>query len=402
MGLICRGSIPFAIESSGGPPMRNSFTVILGILLVLLSACERGGEQFTASMEWQAGLEWRFGEQPLLTIGEIDGPEAIGRLPMMVPNYGHGVADLLSNDRIVLADQLANEIRVYDRSGNRVATMGGRGPGPGEFQRLDGVAAFAGGDSIAAWENFFSGSDLHISIFSAGGAFARRVVLTNNDAMIVVGVHDDGSITAGMTPSGIARRSAMRGNPLPTGESIREPLAYRRFSATGDLLNEFGPFPGLELFMTASGAGDLVLFGRQTHVHTGRSRLYAGDDGDFSISAYAADGSVVASMTRPHQPVPVPAAEIERLLSPRARPARDSYPAILSLIEDADENLWVFRGMGRAGPRVWSVFRADGVLLGDVEMPPVRMLLAIGDDEALASTTDSLGVAYIHLYPLLK
>ncbi len=397
-------------------PVRGSFSVILWVCLALLSACERGGDQSPASNEFFAGLPWRFGEQPLLTIGDIDGPEAIGRLPMMVPNYGHGVADLLSNDRIALADQLANEIRVYDRSGNRVATMGGRGPGPGEFQRLDGMAAFAGGDSIAGWENFFSGRDLHVSIFSADGAFARRVVLLNNDAMIVVGVHDDGSITAGMTPSGIALRSAMSGNPLPTGESVREALLYRRFSARGDLLNEFGPFPGIEFAISASGDVEVVLFGRQTHVHAGRSRLFAGDDDDFSIAAYAtADGSVVSSMRRPHQPVPVPAEVIERRRSLLARsgrgrtnafggelPARETFPAIRVLIEDADENLWVNHTATGPGPPIWSVFLADGRLLGEVEVPAGRTLLAIGDDEALASTTDSLGVAYVHLYPLLK
>jgi hypothetical protein len=392
---------------------------MFGVSLALLAACERGGEQSAAPHEWQAGSEWRLGEQPLITIGDIDGPEAIGRLPFMVPNYGHGAADLLSNDRIALADQLANEIRVYDRSGTRLAAMGGRGPGPGEFQRLDGMMAFAGGDSIAAWENFFSQSDLHISIFSADGAFARRVVLTNNDALIVVGVHDDGSITAGMTPSGIALRSAMSGNPLPTGESVREPLTYRRFSRTGDLLNEFGPFPGIEFSISAAGGVEVVLFGRQTHVHAGRSRLYAGDDDDFSISAYsAADGSVVSSMRRPHQPVSVPAAEIERRrsrlaeraipsrggtnASPGDVPARETYPAIRGLMEDAAENLWVNHTRTGSGPGVWSVFRADGTLLGDVQVPAEWTLLAIGDDEALATTTDSLGVAYVHLYPLPK
>jgi hypothetical protein len=111
--------------------------------------------------QWALGEEWRFSETPLVTIGAVDGPEAIGTVGRIVDESG---VALLSDGRIAVADGQANEIRIYDASGNRLTSVGRTGDGPGEFQGLRGIATF-GGDSILAWDSragFFVG---RLSVF---------------------------------------------------------------------------------------------------------------------------------------------------------------------------------------------------------------------------------------------
>ncbi|MFW5905207.1 MAG: 6-bladed beta-propeller, partial [bacterium] len=47
--------------------------------------------------------------------------------------------EVLDDGRMVIADGVSNQIRIYSPSGQRLATLGGRGEGPGEFVGLSGL-----------------------------------------------------------------------------------------------------------------------------------------------------------------------------------------------------------------------------------------------------------------------
>jgi hypothetical protein len=68
---------------------------------------------------------------------------------------------------------------------------------------------------------------------------------------------------------------------------------------------------------------------------------------------------------------------------------------------DGDLNLWV-KECVRVGDRAsrWSVFGADGELLGVLEMPPGLEPLDIGPDYVLGLRRDDLGVEYVQLHSL--
>ena len=73
-------------------------------------------------------LGWRVGEQPALSIGEVDGPDP----------YLLDISDVLRmpGGRIIVADRISRELRAFDTLGVHLATWGGTGEGPGEFTSL--------------------------------------------------------------------------------------------------------------------------------------------------------------------------------------------------------------------------------------------------------------------------
>ncbi len=85
---------------------------------------------------WQVGPEWT------VSIGDREGDD---------PYLLHQVMDAmrLPDGRIVVANGGDGELRVFDGSGTHVATWGGRGEGPDEFEYLSLVEPWPG-DSIIA------------------------------------------------------------------------------------------------------------------------------------------------------------------------------------------------------------------------------------------------------------
>ena len=82
--------------------------------------------------------------EPELQIGEFDGDLAYTFL------YISGVA-LLPGSRILILDD-SRELRFYDLQGELVSRLGGRGQGPGEFERPPRLLNMIAGDSIVIYD----------------------------------------------------------------------------------------------------------------------------------------------------------------------------------------------------------------------------------------------------------
>lgn len=383
---------------------------------VALSACESAapdsGDSGGAGPVWAPGEEWRVAEDPRVTIGSLDGPEAIGAIA--------GSA-LLGDGRVVLADRADSQIRVYSAGGTRVAAFGRAGQGPGEFRQLGGVAAFAGEDSLLAFELGVPFSASRLSVFTPDGVFVRSVPAPTFDTPFYHGAQEDGSVLARASTS---IEDLMR-DP-PPGVS-REAIMYQRIATDGQQVGTFGPFPGGERVRQGEATGS-VFFGRSTILAAGSRYLYVGDNDQFEIDVYDVDtGEVVRRIERPYEAVRVDPAVVERqrdemrdaleaaaaamlpvdftagMLSPEDTPARETLPAFSRIVEDAVGNVWVqhYRSVS-SDPQTWSVFDREGVWLGEVGFPGELDVRAIGRDAMLVSTTDDLDVAYLHVYPLLK
>jgi len=74
--------------------------------------------------ETDPGARWRITEDLRIGSAIAEGPDAFG-------DVGHLMIDELG--RFWVADQQADEVRVFDAGGRFVRTVGGRGEGPGEF-----------------------------------------------------------------------------------------------------------------------------------------------------------------------------------------------------------------------------------------------------------------------------
>jgi hypothetical protein len=374
---------------------------------------------------WAPGEEWRLSEDPSVTIGSLDGPEAIGTVGRLVDQSG---VALLDDGRIAVADYQANEIRIYDGSGTRLITLGRTGDGPGEFRGVRGVEGFAG-DSLLAWDSragFWVG---RLSVFTAAGTFVRTIPTTTMQIGAVVGILDDGSLL--LEP----QQSTPPGWQRPGAGEYREPRLYRRITASGELLGEFGPVQGRESVAMGPTGQTLVYFGRDTYVTAGRRHIYTADTGGFDIAVHDPEsGQVLRQVSRRYDPAPLTAEELstyreamrranamsDSLLTARGSaavleqlrrgrpdpddiPARNTRQAFNRIIEDPDENLWVRHMVPSVDSvQTWSVFDREGSWLGEVNIPVQMSVRAIGRDEIAVVTRDEFGVEYVLLYRLLK
>ncbi|MBC7895111.1 MAG: 6-bladed beta-propeller [Cytophagaceae bacterium] len=92
----------------------------------------------------RAPAQWSTEKKPLLSIG---GAEGIG------PTEFTGVQGAMraSNGLVAVADGGANELRVFDARGAFVRTIGRKGSGPGEFDRL--ITFVRSGDTMFVVDN---------------------------------------------------------------------------------------------------------------------------------------------------------------------------------------------------------------------------------------------------------
>lgn len=142
--------------SEGAPPSAGSTVVdSAGIRIVTNSA-----------PLWTPETAWRVSAAPALTIGVVDGApeEQLFRV---------ADAALLSDGRILIANSGTSELRIFDRAGQYVRSLGGEGEGPGEFRRIT-VMDVAPGDSIFVWDQ----RSLRLSVLSLEEGFERSVQLS--------------------------------------------------------------------------------------------------------------------------------------------------------------------------------------------------------------------------------
>ncbi len=152
----------------------------LTVAVVLLTACGRterpavivadsAGIRVVTSFqpEWTDSNRWRVSSLPVVSIGSVDGP---GEYTL----YRVADALLLDNGTIIVAENGAKTIRLYDSLGVHVTTAGGEGAGPGEFQSITNLMRYRS-DSLIVLQGLIT---QRASIFDGSGRFARSISLT--------------------------------------------------------------------------------------------------------------------------------------------------------------------------------------------------------------------------------
>ncbi len=378
---------------------------------VLLSACS-AGDTSAHAQDGNADLpRWEVAEASALVIGAVEGAAAY---------QFDGIAAVrrFQDGTFVIADRGTREVRIFDREGRHLRTIGRAGGGPGEFESVSRLFALPG-DEIGVWD----ARQKRFTVFSRSGAVER---IETFDLPGVGGpleaVFDDGSMVARPGIDGFALFTASEGERrLPLIHLLRSPGESEWTPLEG--------FLGREEFVSRANGSvsqDGVLFGRDHVAAAGRSRWYTGDTDRFEITVRAPDGSELLVLRREHMPRPVTDAilaqahadhrersersrrETARVMGNRAAPSsvpphRSTLPAFDAVVEDADENVWVRHYHFPAdAPQRWSVFARTGELIATAETPAQLRVQQIGPDWIVGIATDDLGVAYVHVHLLTR
>ena len=188
--------------------------------------------------------------------------------------------ELLSQGRIAIADEVGNEVLVFDSAGRHVATWGGAGDGPGEFRRL-GWLASKPPDSLGVGDFRL----LRVTVLDANGRFVRNVETASTIVRSAgtvparpIGLLSDGSVV-----------TAAYESAAPVEGSQRPGVEVAVIPPSGDGADVVGTWPGGELSpFLEDGLLQMAAppFGRHLHIANSPDGVWLADDdhwGDSSV-----------------------------------------------------------------------------------------------------------------------
>lgn len=363
---------------------------------------------------WRPGEGWRVAAEPSLQIGVVDGPEEYQFSSIV------GV-ERLADGRIMVADRRAAQLRFYDADGRFLDAYGRSGSGPGEFRWMLWAGAYRG-DSLAAWD----GTARRLTVLDPATRQGRTQTIElpqrqeegRAGALVVQipgtvsGVFADGTLL--VMPTIIV--------PVDPGKPVSQEIVFERYSPDGAPLDTVAAIVWPELRISAGNAAvELPPPFRPRFVSAIHGvRFYHGPGEAYEIRVYTADGALERVIRASHRDLTVTEAareayreqqrsrakddatraQIERALADVEFPA--TLPPYARMLVDAEDHLWVqdYLLPGHEGPTTWSVFDAEGRLLGVVELPARFEPRQIGRDFILGVWRDELDVSYVRLYEL--
>jgi len=109
-----------------------------------------------------------------LTIGEADGAEEY-----MFQRIGSIAVDEI--ERIYVSDRKESHIKVYDQNGKYLRTIGRKGQGPGEFQRITRIQILTSDNLLV-----YNSKTRRLSFFSLDGLFITSKFMTDIQALDIM------------------------------------------------------------------------------------------------------------------------------------------------------------------------------------------------------------------------
>ena len=390
-----------AREASRRPHSRwMAGTAGIGLLFVPWSCGDPGesrGENEAAPA--RASLS----DDPIWVVGGADGPEAeiFSRI---------SGARRLSDGSVVVGVEGFHEIRKFGPAGGHRWTVGRRGEGPGEFQRLQ-LLRGCSEEKIVAYDR----SIFRVTEFSQDGERLTVWQLPSGESVpYEVTCAPDGRIiyfAAGQSPSetGIVRWHV--------------PISWiSRGMQSAQLIRHEVPGPERVL---DDGYWDRPWSRRLVFGGTDRG-VWIGTSDDYTLELVGWDGTLLDSLAWSGRDRAVTPADIDQLRDEftegddeetRAQFLRESWPhyervlpstvpaySHLLVLDDGtlwigqwDGIMWLPRLPGHPGKR-WDVFDPSGQRIRQVTIPHNMRLLDAGNDWVLVAVRGSLGIQTLAVY----
>ncbi len=362
---------------------------------------DSAGVEIVESWEpaWDEGQAWTLTEEPILSIGAIDGPEEY-------TFYRAGSALRLEDGRILVVNGGSQEVRFYSPEGRFLHATGSDGEGPGEFRGIGRIRRF-GRDSLAVEDYRL----FRISLFDLDGTFGRSFRMEEGGSQLPFpdGIFADGSVLASVSWQDIGEYTDLG--------LIRDRLEYRRYDREGKLVSRLPTLPGWELYkgIHPDGTGYTMStrYAVQPWVFVTAMSWYYGPGHAFEIQERDLAGALkrIIRLDRARRALPpeVLASMRTSTVSPsggapqnRQVPLPDSLPAHEQIVLDPSGHIWMAEYVVGEEVPLWSVFDPDGHWLGSVGMPSGGRISEIGEDYVLGTWRDDLDVQTVRVYGLVK
>jgi hypothetical protein len=368
----------------------------------------------SAGPRWSGADAWQLTPDPVISIGVLEGESAYELFRVTG-------AVRLSDGRIVIGTAGTGELRFFDSTGVHLASVGGEGGGPGEFQAL-GTLMRGPLDTLVAYDMMAR----RLSVFDPQGGHVRDVSLAFSSQVTfpsVVGVFADGSLLAQVSQRQVFGPDAPE---LPLGP-MRDSIVALQIAPDGERVDTIGRYAGSRMHVRTMEFGGNsmrvpapLIFSPTTVLRPRGDAVVVGTTDRYELRIVDAEGRVQRIVRKLHRRIPVSQEDIDsaqartRAAMERAnmpaelmeqqlnRPAADSLPAYGTIQVDLAGNIWVQEYALSWKAPGWSVFDPDGAYLGDVTGMDDFRVTDIGVDYVLGVMTDELDVERVLLYGLVK
>jgi len=279
-------------------------------------------------------------EEDLSIGGDVDDEDYIFHRPFDVKVAADG--------KIIVLDWGDSTFKIYDKDGKYIRTIGGRGQGPGEFERLI---------------NFSIGSDGNIYIMDS---MNHRVAVLDEQGEYLAGFRIEEGLPVEIATD---QKNLIYFGIQFQDDEIRK-LRILRYNSAGEEMIDYGLFQLVQPVITKSSKG-LVTSSMSRHAATTvwkvnkEGKLYAGYGERYQISVYDPDGNLFLKFGREYVPVENKYA---------GKPGQPKYVGVFNVFNrrwlfDDKNNIWI-EMFTEDDPEeiVYDVFSPEGIYLKQIRV----------------------------------
>jgi hypothetical protein len=360
---------------------------------------------------WATGSPWVVAADPIVSIGVDAGDD---------PYMFYRVRDVLRlpDERILVSDAGAHEVRLFDPAGIFIRASGSLGQGPGEYAEPASMDIF--GPTPAGQVLVSDTFNARLNVIDTDNAYATQITLEGAEGSRggVIGLFSDGSLLH------IGSDGDGRLRPDNPGTIIRTRGRLRRYSEEGEPLEVLAYFDDRPRYVNEiNGVTNFpyIPFTAEAQRAAVGETLWMTSGADPEVWGVDFDGNEVgrASWQLPdrirssdvwERYVEESLAELSerryeqyRHLYQQELPIPEYVPAYQNMIADELGNLWLerYRLPWQTQPQ-WDVIDRDRGRLGTVETPPRFQVLQITADAVIGVYRDEGGVTRVQVLGLQK
>lgn len=375
--------------------------ICLAALLATLTACDQS----------DIPLELPAGHTTELTLTETFriGDEAAGDTVLLGDDVTVSVD---SRGQLYVTDRDLHSIRVFSGTGDRIGTVGRAGEGPGEFASRPHIQ-LGPADSLYALETRAN----RITVFAPDDHAPVETIDVSGAGSFDESFRSIQTIAGllGVTPDGIALHYSTTLIPMLADLDAPNPAGIRLLGRNGVVSSEtICELSSRDMAYAARGIGGFWIarlpYGRDAFFALSRDNLlYCGRNDAIEITVRSVDGSFRRTVSVPHDPVPITAAERDRALAqpPELRDQVRSLlpktkPAFEALLVDDAGRIWLRLSTTEDAAEVrWIVVDLDGNNVAFSMLPVSVSLQVVDGDRAYgASEVEDSGVPIVVAYDI--
>jgi hypothetical protein len=315
---------------------------------------------------------------------------------------------------IIVANRTPPELRVFDREGRHVRTIGRSGQGPGEYEDISDIVVRPG-DALAVLDR----RQRRITFLRPDGAYASSLAFDppfrTSPYTVSIGALDDGTMLIGYS-------EVTTNTPSPQPVSVFQHIG--RYNLAGVRLDSAGQFFTGENFLQAAprGMGGFAFWdrtwGRTGQVIATGSTFVAGDASAMEVKRYSTTGAVLEThrVPIPRKAVtPADIAAFKRTSLARVSgdpavaqrrveemPYPQQYPAYERFLVDARGRIWLKEYVYPAGPNRWWILEPRTREALAVLLPARFVPTEIGTSDVVGIWRDEDDVEHVRVYRLLR